>query len=54
MPYKNLDKYSVGIELTNWACLVEKDGKYYNYVNGIVDPSEVTRWIACNDSKNKR
>ena len=44
LPYKNLDKYSVGIELTNWAYLVEKGGKYYNYVGGIVDKSEVT-WL---------
>jgi N-acetyl-anhydromuramyl-L-alanine amidase AmpD len=42
LPYKNLDKYSVGIEITNWAYLVEKDGKFYNYVGGLVDPSEVT------------
>lgn len=44
LPYKNLDKYSVGIELTNWAYLVEKGGKYYNYVGGVVDKSEVT-WL---------
>ena len=44
LPYKNLDKYSIGIELTNWAYLVEKDGKYYNYVGGEVDKSEVT-WL---------
>ena len=44
LPYKNLDKYSIGIELTNWAYLVEKDGKYYNYVGGVVDKSEVT-WL---------
>jgi len=42
LPYKNLDKYSVGIEITNWAYLVEKGGKYYNYVGGVVDASEVT------------
>ena len=44
LPYKNLDKYSIGIELTNWAYLVEKDGKYYNYVGGVIDKSEVT-WL---------
>ena len=44
LPYKNLDKYSIGIELTNWAYLVEKRGIYYNYVGGIVNPSEVT-WL---------
>ena len=44
LPYKNLDKYSIGIELTNWAYLVEKGGKYYNYVGGEVDKSEVT-WL---------
>ena len=44
LPYKNLDKYSIGIELTNWAYLVEKGGKYYNYVGSEVDKSEVT-WL---------
>ena len=44
LPYKNLDKHSIGIELTNWAYLVEKGGKYYNYVGGEVDKSEVT-WL---------
>jgi len=42
LPYKALDKNSIGIEVCNWGMLKEKDGKFYNYVGGIVDPSEVT------------
>jgi N-acetyl-anhydromuramyl-L-alanine amidase AmpD len=42
LPYKALDKNSIGIEVCNWGMLKEKDGKFYNYVNGLVDPSEVT------------
>ena len=41
LPYKNLDKYSIGIELTNWAFLNQRDGKYFNYVNGEVPESMV-------------
>jgi N-acetyl-anhydromuramyl-L-alanine amidase AmpD len=33
LPYKELDKYSVGIEICNWGQLTLKDGKFYNYVN---------------------
>jgi N-acetyl-anhydromuramyl-L-alanine amidase AmpD len=33
LPYKNLDKLSIGVEICNWGYLTEKDGKYYNYVN---------------------
>ena len=40
--YKNLNKSSVAIEVCNWGPLKLKDGKYYNYVNKIVDPSMVT------------
>lgn len=42
LPYKALDKNSIGIEVCNWGMLIEKDGRFYNYVNKIVDPSEVT------------
>lgn len=42
LKYQNLNKLSVGIEVCNWGPLKLKDGKYYNYVKGVVDPSEVT------------
>ena len=42
VPYKALDKNSVGIEVCNWGMLKEKNGKFYNYVGGLVDDSEVT------------
>lgn len=42
VPYKLLDKNSIGIEICNWGYLTEKDGKFYNYVNREVPESEVT------------
>jgi hypothetical protein len=41
LPYKNLDKQSIGIELCNWGPLTLKAGQYKNYVNGVVDADEV-------------
>lgn len=37
------NKESIGIEVCNWGQLVEKDGKYYNYVNKEVPVSEVVQ-----------
>jgi N-acetyl-anhydromuramyl-L-alanine amidase AmpD len=42
LKYQNLNKLSVGIEVCNWGPLKLQDGKYYNYVKGVVDPSMVT------------
>jgi N-acetyl-anhydromuramyl-L-alanine amidase AmpD len=42
VPYKNLNKTSVGIEVCNWGYLKEKNGKFYNYVNAVVPESMVT------------
>ena len=42
VPYKNLNKSSVGIEVCNWGYLKEKGGKFYNYVNARVPDSMVT------------
>jgi len=42
LPYKNLNKLSVGIEVCNWGMLKEKNGKYFNYVGGEINPSYVT------------
>jgi len=42
VPYKNLNKTSVGIEVCNWGYLKEKNGKFYNYVNARVPDSMVT------------
>ena len=33
LPYKELDKISIGIEICNWGQLTLKDNKFYNYVN---------------------
>jgi len=39
-----LNKNSIGIEICNWGQLVKKsDGKFYNYVNGVVPESEVVQ-----------
>lgn len=37
------NKESIGIEVCNWGQLVEKDGKYYNYVNKEVPLNEVVQ-----------
>ena len=41
LPYKELDKYSIGIEICNWGQLTKKGDKFYNYVNGEVPSDEV-------------
>lgn len=43
LPYKPLDKFSIGIEICNWGQLTKgADGIFRNYVNGIVPDNEVT------------
>lgn len=43
LPYKQLDKISIGIEVCNWGQLTkESDGTFKNYVNGSVPADEVT------------
>jgi N-acetyl-anhydromuramyl-L-alanine amidase AmpD len=41
LPYKELDKFSIGIEICNWGQLTLKDGKFYNYVKREVPADEV-------------
>ena len=41
LPYKSLDKNSIGIEICNWGQLTYKSGKFYNYVNKVVDSDDV-------------
>jgi hypothetical protein len=41
LPYKSLDKSSIGIEICNWGQLTLKNGKFYNYVNRIVNAEDV-------------
>jgi len=41
LPYKSLDRISIGIEICNWGQLTYKNGKFYNYVNKQVAASEV-------------
>lgn len=41
LPYLQLDKYSIGVEICAWGQLTEKDGKFFNYVNRQVPKEEV-------------
>ncbi len=42
LPFLDLNKTSIGIEVCNWGMLKEKNGKFYNYVNRVVPSSMVT------------
>ena len=42
LPYKSLDKNSIGVEICNWGQLTKKGEKFYNYVNREVPLSQVT------------
>jgi N-acetyl-anhydromuramyl-L-alanine amidase AmpD len=42
IPFRDLNKTSIGIELTNWGPLKQVNGKFYNYVNRVVLSSNVT------------
>lgn len=41
VPYRAIDKFSIGVEICNWGQLTQKDGKFYNYVNKEVPKEEV-------------
>jgi N-acetyl-anhydromuramyl-L-alanine amidase AmpD len=41
LPYINLDRVSIGIELISWGILTKKGEKYLNYVGGVVPIEEV-------------
>jgi hypothetical protein len=41
IPYRSLDKISIGVEICNWGQLTLKSGKFFNYVNRIVPDNEV-------------
>lgn len=41
IPYQNLDKYSIGIEICCWGQLTKKGDKFYNYLNKEVPQNEV-------------
>lgn len=38
-----LNKHSIGIEVCNWGQLIERDGKYYNYINKEVHAEQVVQ-----------
>lgn len=42
LPYRSLDKTSIAVEICNWGQLtLGADGKFRNYVNGVVPSEEV-------------
>lgn len=41
LPWKNLDKISIGIEICNWGGLEKIGEKFYNYVDGEVPADQV-------------
>ena len=41
LPYKSLDKISIGVEICNWGQLTKKGDKFYNYLNRIVKEDEI-------------
>jgi len=43
LPFINLDKLSIGIEICNWGHLSYTNGKFYNYVGGEVPENQVTK-----------
>lgn len=43
LPFINLDKISIGIEICNWGQLSFTGGKFYNYVGGEVPEKEVVK-----------
>ena len=43
VPYTELDKHSIGIEICNWGQLDLENGKYINYVDREVPANQVTK-----------
>lgn len=41
LPYKQLDKLSIGVEICNWGWLTKKGDKFYTYVNTVVPADRV-------------
>lgn len=41
LPFTNLDRISIGIEICNWGQLTQKNSKFYNYVNQEVPTTQV-------------
>jgi N-acetyl-anhydromuramyl-L-alanine amidase AmpD len=41
VPYKSLDKISIGIEVCNFGGLTYREGRYYTYVNSVIPEEDV-------------
>ena len=44
LPYKNLDKTSIGVEICNWGGLTLKNGKYFNYYGNEINGTDVIEY----------
>lgn len=43
LPYINLDKISIGIEICNYGPIIFKHGKFVNYVNSVIPDNQVVK-----------
>jgi N-acetyl-anhydromuramyl-L-alanine amidase AmpD len=41
LPYKSLDRISIGIEICNWGQVTRKEGKFYSWANRVVPDEDV-------------
>ena len=41
LPYKSLDRISIGIEICNWGQLTRKQGKFYNWIDKVIPDEDV-------------
>lgn len=41
LPYKSLDRLSIGIEICNWGHLTRKDGRFYSWAKTVVPDENV-------------
>ena len=43
IPYKSLDRISIGLEICNWGQLTQRGGMFYNYVNAQIPKDQVCK-----------
>lgn len=41
LPYKSLDRISIGVEICNWGQLTRRDGRFYSWANTVVSDEDV-------------
>lgn len=45
LPYKSLDRISIGIEICSWGQLTRKNGRFYNWINKVVPDEDVIELV---------